>query len=138
MDNLLSGAANRLRKIQRADDGVKKKYLIVLCSICMLFIIGLWAIYLNLNIPSLIPIKEKASVENNENSFWATLSRGSREIASDLGSQIATTIDSTKKTFNNLKSRAQETNEYSFYGDGKSFLFVDEDPVPKTIINLAK
>jgi len=98
-----------IQRLQRLEDGQKKKWLIGLTVIVMIAIIGLWLIYLaTVGLPAIAP-KNKKSAENaaaapKEDSSWEILKRGWKEISNQAGENF-------KKAGNLINEQIEKSNE---------------------------
>lgn len=99
--------SDKLKRIQRADEKIKKRWLIGLTSGAMIIIIGLWLIFINVSdipVRSVANPKTAPSVNQKQNSVWQTFKLGFNKIVQD-----------TKEKLNfakqELKEQIQKNNE---------------------------
>lgn len=95
-----------VRRLQRLEDGQKKKWLISLAAVTMIFFIGLWLIYIDVaGLPKFESEKkavESGIAEETEESFWKIIGRGWREISGQ-----------TREGFGDIKELIDEQIEKS-------------------------
>lgn len=108
-------AKGRLKKIQRADEKTKKRYLVILSFLAMIVVVGLWFAYLQATLPQPAPTAvgaptEVGAAQENENSFFKTIGRGAKNIINNLENQ-----------FSELKDKFSRVKEFSIEGGGAEF-----------------
>ncbi|MDO8557159.1 MAG: hypothetical protein Q7R98_01715 [Candidatus Jorgensenbacteria bacterium] len=99
---------NRIREIQRANDDVKRRWLIILSSAAMIIVIGLWFLYLNVSIPALIQGKPDVSASG------ATSTMDSAHSASSGQVNPSETSMSAEQTNSPENASASEENDSFF------------------------
>ncbi len=125
-----------LRKIQRSEDSVKKRWLFSTSAILMLLIISLWFVYLNLALPVLAK-KEDGQKNNNPQTenFFDTVSRGFQTVKEDFGQKFSTLKEGINQKLENLNNNVGQTNTFSIQnGTNTDFLPPTQEPVPKTLL----
>lgn len=112
-----------IKNIQRSDDRVKKRWLVIFSGIGMVFIIVLWVFYLNATLPQIqtdlattsTEIIAPTQAENTEtNSFFNTLGRGWSLVWSKTTKSFNNMQDSILNGWDNLKSEMGRTNNLDF------------------------
>ncbi|MBI4034227.1 MAG: hypothetical protein HY378_01625 [Candidatus Brennerbacteria bacterium] len=106
LEKTVEKARRGLKKVQRADEKTKRRYLILMSSLTMVVVIGLWFFYLTLTLPE-PPASHEAPVgavvrEENEDSFFRTIGRGAENIFEGL-----------KNQFKGLKESFTRVNEFT-------------------------
>lgn len=103
-------ALSKIKKLQRADDATKKRWLFGATAISMIFVITLWIFYLNMTLPNVN--KEVKNAEVDKENLGETFKNGFRAISGDFQGKF----DELKSQFNNyfdsLKSEVLENNEF--------------------------
>jgi hypothetical protein len=106
-----------LRKIQRAGGRTKRFYLVLLSSLAMVVVVGLWFSYLNMTLPA-PPGREAEKVEVvGQDSFFEVFIRGANKIFEDFKNQFAKIGESLGRV-----------KEFSF--EGKEINFVPASSPP--------
>lgn len=100
---------NSFRKIQRAEEKIKKRWLVGLTASAMLIIIGLWLIFINnFSLPNIAPANQTATssvpTAQKQDSIWQTFKRGLNETIKNIKEQI----NFSKKY---LEEQLQKNNE---------------------------
>lgn len=124
---------NRLRKVQRADDKTKKRYLIFISGLAMFFILGLWFFYLSFSLPGLNPNNEKENSPSGD-SFLKTLGRGFTNIGAGFKEEIKSFGNSLKEGFVFFSSQIEKTRDFSLEGEPQDFIFKGAGVVPSTTL----
>lgn len=107
----------KIKRIQRADEKTKKRWLIGLTASAMILIIGLWLIFLNnFSLPTIAPVADSPTTSSvaaaqparpaggKEDSIWQTFKRGLNEIIQNAKDQISAAK-------NSLEEQLQKNNE---------------------------
>ncbi|MCP6720138.1 MAG: hypothetical protein KJI72_02300 [Patescibacteria group bacterium] len=138
VNKIVRDARSRLRKLQRADDRTKKRYLVVASAATMTLVIGLWFVYLNLSLPR---VNEAESVvtgvgvlnqdEETEESFIKVLGRGFVNVGQGFNKQFVRFRDSLAEGLVFLNNRIGKVKEFSFQGEELNFTF-KEEAIPPT------
>ena len=63
---------NFIEKLQKSDDNIKKRWLVIMSGISMIIVIAIWLIFLNNSIRGVV--KEKSN--QSETSFWQVFQTG--------------------------------------------------------------
>lgn len=99
-----------VRRLQRLEEGQKKKWLIGLTAVAMLLFIGLWLIYLTtIGLPN-IAVKTKTAApaeipaQQQEESLWKIFQRGWQEISSQAKENFG-------KAENLISEQIEKSNE---------------------------
>jgi len=115
-----------LKKIQRSGDGTKRFYLVLLSSLAMTVVIGLWFFYLNVTLPApsgneVEAVKPGTAVVEKpaEDSFFKIIARGAGKIFGDLRGQ-----------FVKIGESLNQVKEFSL--EGKELQFTPEEPLNPT------
>ena len=120
MRTYFKNANEWLKKVQRSNEAKKKRWLIFLSGIGMLFVVLLWLVYMNISIAALgkpaetategqrnDPLRQLADggIEKQE-SFFEVLGKGFEVLGRNIGEQIAKT-----------KERISASNEFNVEGE---------------------
>ncbi|HEY4475536.1 MAG TPA: hypothetical protein VJB92_02325 [Candidatus Paceibacterota bacterium] len=113
-----------LDRIREAEEPIRRRWLIALTGISMIFVISLWAFYVNV---SLKPLNEEADAGASqvEPGFFSIMAAGFNKVAYELSSGAALLIENASnkvKTVNLITVNRQEVN----------FLPEHLEPIPKT------
>lgn len=96
-----------LKELQRSNNSRKKRWLIGTTIFSMLFVLGLWFVYINtVGIPSLVPenVRQAQTPEDSTESVWQIFKRGLNKIFKDVEEQLKISKELIEK-------QLQKTNE---------------------------
>lgn len=121
-----------LKRLQRAPDEVKKKWMIGATAISMILVITFWIFYLNTTMPAIntgtkpetdeVKQNNNASVQSkNFESFGGTFKKGLLVISENFKNKIDEFKNQVGRDFDSLKSRIQKKNE----------IFIESDASPE-------
>ncbi len=116
--------AARLRRLQRADLAVRRRWLVGLSSGAFVVIILLWIFYLHLTLPSASTgtdaglassstSQDTAPQASTGDSFFGTLGRGAQEIWGKIATGIANLSGSVRGAFSSFRSTLSTPNSFS-------------------------
>lgn len=104
----------KIKELQRADDGTKKKWLIVISGISMVAIIFLWVIYLNATVPTISKqTAREVETSSSEKSAYETFKSGLQTIKNDFDKRFSATKEVLEKNLEMIKNQAGQQKEYS-------------------------
>ena len=112
LEKSVEKARGGLKKIQRADDRTKRRYLVILSFLAMIIVLGFWLFYLQITLPQPARDTAVAAAEpaENGNGFFKTIGRGAENIINNL-----------KNQFTELKNNFNQVKEFSVEGGGAEF-----------------
>ncbi len=70
-----------IENLQNADNAVKKRWLIGLSGVSIIFVVGLWLIYLNYYV---VQIAEVGEIKEPEIGFWRIMESGFAAISNQI------------------------------------------------------
>ena len=97
---MLKAIANFITKLQSSDETTKKRWLIILSSVAMVIVVGLWVVYFNMTFPRTETI---TAAENNAAS-----------------SNVRVSLKNIKDTLQNGLKAIQDKSQKTFIIDGKA------------------
>lgn len=100
---------NKIKKLQRADDATKKRWLFGATTISMIFVIALWIFYLNMTLPSIN--KETKNAEVNEESLSGIFKNGLGVISGDFQGKFNELKFQFNHKLDSFKNEIQKNNE---------------------------
>jgi len=101
---------NKIKKLRRADDATKKRWLFGATTISMIFVIALWVFYLNMTLPSINKEKKIAEV-NNEESLSKIFKNGLGVISGDFQGKFNELKFQFNHKLDSFKNEIQKNNE---------------------------
>ncbi|MDP2704324.1 MAG: hypothetical protein Q8P01_03825 [bacterium] len=132
MRTYFKNANEWLKKVQRGNEAKKKRWLILISGVSMLFVVLLWLVYMNISIPALgkpaggtgeeekngPPPSERADggVEKQE-SFFEVLGKGFEVFGRNIQEQIAKTKGGIQNILQKADERINAPNEFSVEGE---------------------
>ncbi len=102
---------SKLKKLQRADDATKKRWLFGATAISMILVITLWVFYLNMTLPSINKETKPAEAAGNGEDLGGTFKNGFRVIGGDAQKQFEGIKSQFNQYFNSVKSGVLQNNE---------------------------
>lgn len=122
-------ARSYVRKLQRADDKTKKRFLVWSSIASVLLIVSLWLIYLNLTMPSLGEVNtERKTAISEKVGFFDTLARGFENIRGDFEERFSGLKTDLYENLSRLKEQIERKNEFSY--ENKEYEYVPETGEP--------
>ncbi|MEK7162512.1 MAG: hypothetical protein AAB730_01480 [Patescibacteria group bacterium] len=108
-----------IKKIQHSDDRAKKRWLVLLSGILMLFVIVLWVVYLNATLPQSAGTPTGTSTEavvflnapEKGFSFFKTLGLGWEAVWGGIQKNVNAVGDSVKTGWQKFKEQLNRANE---------------------------
>jgi len=109
-----------IRSLQRANDAVKKRWLIGCSALAMALVLGLWMAYVNLTIrpvafsdaPGGLSVFVVPQEKNGGGGFLSTLGRGFQNLGNDISGQWQKTQEKISPLIDTL-NKATAGNEYT-------------------------
>ncbi len=110
-----------IKRLQRADDKTKRRYLYGVSAVLMIVVVFLWLVYLNMTLPQAAPEVATAtssattsfpgaSGETKTGSFFGTLGRGFGIVWQDLGSGFQNIGNVIGGAWQDFQNQIQRTN----------------------------
>lgn len=124
-----------LRRIQRADDGTKKRWLVASSTVSMVAIIALWVVYLNMTLPAIAGSETKEAREPaSEEGIGSVMGRGWQKLKEDFSE----TYENFKKELDeNLKetgTKMEQKNSFSIENVAPDFSPQIQEPLPTSTL----
>lgn len=131
-----------LKELQRSPEPRKKRWLVVSSGVAMLFVLGLWMLYLNLSLPTLPTANPNTTSsapapttsQNQNPSFFETFGRGLQITADNIGQKLSGLIGWIGDLTNNLKDQLQKTNQFSVQAPPNDFVPNNLETIPTTTL----
>lgn len=117
MRTYFKNANEWLKKVQRESEAKKRRWLIFLSGIGMLFVVLLWLVYMNISIPALGKPAEKEAAAEKQESFFEVLGKGFEVLGRNIGEQIAKTKEGVQNILKRADERINASNEFSVEGE---------------------
>lgn len=122
MKTYLKNANEWLKKVQRGSEAKKKRWLILLSGVSVLFVVLLWLVYMNISIPTLgkpagTTIEEQENEE--QKSFFEVLGKGFEVMGRNIQEQTAKTKEGVQNILQKADERINASNEFSVEGEEK-------------------
>lgn len=127
-----------IKRIQKSDESIKKRWFIGGSVVSMIFVIALWLLSLQINTPALVAQEESqkpkttSKTEETQNSVFGTFENGLLNIAEDLKTKYRTLKEQLGGGLNSLKSKIEKTNDISIGSTEVKFEPQQLEKIPPT------
>lgn len=120
----------KIRNLRRAEDGVKKRWIIFLTAISMVVIVSIWVLYLNYSLPEIN--KEQNAAKQEKNSAIAVFNQGFRTISADFQSKFEEIKNQIGSQTAYLQNQVEKTNEFSVENQSINYEVENTETIPST------
>jgi len=130
----------QIKKLQRAPDNVKKRWLIGGSAVFMILILGLWLVYVNKTLPPLAVIENPAQTsfsvpKTSSYGFFKILKLGIQNIFNNFKNQWQSFRNTLNQYWNSFKSVFQKTNNFSIQPMPEQKIIPPiQEPLPPTTL----
>ena len=109
------GVERYIRRLQKSDNAVKRRWLIGAVTITMVCIIVLWVVYLDVTLPSVITevSEEIRAPETGDDGVMATFMRGLGVVTQHIQNGIVSSIDQFWKVIGYVREVVLGGREFS-------------------------
>lgn len=137
---LYSHSRKFIKRLQKSDDVIKKRWFVGGSVVSMIFVIALWLLSMQINTPTLVAKEESqkpkttAKTEEAQDSIFGTFENGIYNIAEDLKTKYVSFKEQIGDGVGSFKSKIEKTNDMSIKNTEVKFEPQHLEQIPPTLL----